>query len=93
MGGLGAARKVTRILSSALTWAVGQGELPTNRIIGNLRLDGDGSRETVITEPQQYVDLLATMDRLVAAGALRQQSRAFILTAALTGMRRGEYST
>lgn len=90
LGGAGAARKTVRILSAMLTWAVGEGQLARNPIIGNLRLDGDGMRETVITKPEEYAHLLATMDRLVDSGALRHQSRAFIVAAATTGMRRSE---
>ena len=90
MGGKGAARKVTRILSSALTWAVGEGRLERNPVIGSLRLDGDGSRETVITEPAQYLALFETMAWMVAARELRNQSRVFVMCSALTGMRRGE---
>jgi integrase len=90
LGGTGAARKATRVLSAVLTWAVGEGRLPRNPIVGNLRLDGDGVRETVLTEPTQYGALLLAMDELVAAGKLRPQSRAFLIAAAFTGMRRNE---
>jgi integrase len=90
MGGAGTARKAARVLSSMLTWAVGQGAITRNPIIGNLRLDGDGSRETVITEPAEYARLFAAMDRLVAEGQLRSLARAFITLAAATGARRGE---
>jgi integrase len=90
LGGPGAARKVVRLFSSTLTWAVGKGQLSRNPIIGSLRLDGDGARETVITEPAQYAALFATMDRMVAAGQLRPPVRAFLICSALTGMRRGE---
>jgi integrase len=93
LGGTGAARKVVRVFSAVLTWAVGEGRLPGNPIVGNLRLAGDGTRETVLTEPAQYAALLETMDRLVAEGELRAQSRAFLIVAAFTGMRRGELRT
>lgn len=93
LGGNGAARKVVRVLSAMLTWAVGEGRLARNPIIGNLRLAGDGVRETVLTEPGQYAALLQTMDELVAAGKLRSQSRAFLVVAAFTGMRRNELRT
>ena len=93
LGGSGAARKVVRVLSAVCTWAVGEGHLSHNPIVGNLRLTGDGSRDTVITEPAQYAELLATMDRLVDSGTLRPQSRAFVIVAAATGMRRSELQT
>jgi integrase len=76
-----------------LTWAVGEGRLARNPIIGSLRLPGDGVRETVLTEPAQYAALLATMDKLVASGELRPLARAFLAVAAFTGMRRGELRT
>jgi integrase len=44
----------------------------------------------VITQREQYAALFTAMDDLVAEGALRTFSRAFITVAALTGMRRGE---
>lgn len=90
MGGAGAARKAARVLSAALTWCVHEGRLARNPLIGALRLTGDGQRETVITQPQQYAALFAAMDDMVAEGVLRPFSRAFITAAALTGMRRSE---
>jgi integrase len=90
LGGPGAARKVIRLFSAALTWAVGEGQLSRNPIIGSLRLDGDGARETVITEPAQYAALFEAMDRMVTDGDLRLPVRAFLVCSALTGMRRGE---
>jgi integrase len=94
LGGPAAARKVARLLSAALTWSVGEGRLERNPIRGGgLRLDGDGARETVITEAAQYAALFAAMDRMVEAGKLRPVVRAFLVCAALTGMRRGELRT
>jgi integrase len=90
LGGEGAARKAARVWSAMLTWCVHEGQLARNPLIGALRLSGDGTRETVITEPAQYAALFAAMDDLVAEGKLRAFSRGFITTAALTGMRRGE---
>ena len=89
-GGAGAARSTTRLLSTVITWSVGEGQVERNVLIGGLRLSGDGQRETVITSPKQYIDLFGAMDRLVEAGSLRRQSRVFITVAALTGMRRSE---
>jgi integrase len=90
LGGPGAARKAVRVLSSLMTWAVGEGRLERNPIIGNLRLTGDNQRETIIGAPEEYVRLYAAMDDLVASGDLRPMVRAFIVVAALTGARRGE---
>ena len=90
LGGPGAARKAVRVLSSLMTWAVGEGRLERNPIIGNLRLTGDNQRETIIGAPEEYARLYAAMDDLVASGDLRPMVRAFIVVAALTGARRGE---
>jgi integrase len=90
LGGPGAARKVVRLLSAALSWAVVEGELERNPLRGALRVDGDGTREAVITDPAEYARLFATLDRMVTDGELRPSVRAFIITAALTGMRRSE---
>jgi integrase len=93
LGGPGAARKSVRLLSAAMTWAVGEGQLERNPLRGALRLAGDGVRETVITDVQDYARLFATLNRMVAAGQLRATVRAFVICAALTGMRRGELRT
>jgi integrase len=90
LGGPSAARKTARLLSTVLSWAVAEGQLERNPLRGALRLDGDTSRETVITQPEEYIRLFETMDRMVAAGSLRPALRAFLIVAALTGMRRGE---
>jgi integrase len=93
MGGAGASRKVAKCLSSALSWAVSQGELQRNELIGGLRLPGDVMREVVITTPEEYVSFLTALDTLVAAGKLRLQSSVFLTCAAFTGLRRGELQT
>jgi integrase len=92
LGGPGAARKAVRVLSSLLTWAVSEGRLERNPIIGNLRLTGDNQRETIIGAPEEYARLYAAMDDLVANGEppLRPMVRAFVIVAAMTGARRGE---
>jgi integrase len=90
LGGPSAARKTVRLLSAALGWAIHEGQLDRHPLRGTLRLDGDGVRETVITQPEQYVTLFETLDRMVAAGQLRPAVRVFLIFSALTGMRRGE---
>jgi integrase len=90
LGGPGVARKAVRLLSAVLTWAVHEGRLATNPIIGNIRLTGDGERETVLDRPEQYAALLATLDQLVVDGKLRAYSRVFIVLSAATGLRRSE---
>jgi hypothetical protein len=90
LGGPGAARKAARLLSAALTWAVGEGQLERNSLRGGLRITGDGVRDTVITHPEQYIALFEATDRMVAAGKLRPAVRVFLICAALTGMRKGE---
>jgi integrase len=90
LGGPGAAKKTIRILSSMLTWCVSRGQLQRNPVKGEIRLTGDGERETVITSAEDYARLFGAMDALVTEGALRPMARAFITAAALTGMRRGE---
>ena len=82
-----------RVLSTLLTWCVGEGQLKTNPIIGNLRLTGDGQRDVIMGTPEEYAPLYTILDDLVAEGAkppLRPYVRAFVIIAALTGMRRGE---
>ncbi len=93
LGGPGAARRAVRVLSSMLTWAVGEGQLDRNPIIGSLRLDGGGERTTILDRPEQYARLFATMDGMVAEGELRPLVRAFVVLVAATGMRRNEART
>ena len=71
LGGPGIARKAVRVLSALMTWCVGEGKLATNPIIGNLRLTGDGQRDTIMGTPEEYAALYATMDDLVATGPHR----------------------
>jgi integrase len=90
LGGVGAARKSARLLSAMLSWCVDHGRLARNPLIGSLRLPSDGVRETVLTESSQYAALFKAADDLTAEGDLRPAARAFIVVAALTGMRRSE---
>ena len=93
LGGRGAARRAVRVLSAMLTWAVGEGQLARNPIIGALRLDGEGERTIILDRPDQYAALFSTMDRMVAEGRLRPDVRAFVVLVAATGMRRNEART
>lgn len=93
LGGPGAARRAVRILSSLLSWTVNEGQLARNSIIGALRLDGGGERTTVLDQPDQYVRLFQTMDRMVVESRLRADVQAFVTLLAATGMRRNEART
>jgi integrase len=93
LGGPGAARRAVRVLSAMLTWAVGEGQLARNSIIGALRLDGGGERTTILDRPEQYTALFGTMDRMVSEARLRADVRAFVTLIAATGMRRNEART
>jgi integrase len=91
LGGPGAARKVLRLLAAILRWAKDEGliaELPFT--LRELELGGDGSRDAVITTPEEYAALFTTMAEMVAAGSLRPEARAFFVLVASTGLRRGE---
>jgi integrase len=92
LGGDGIVRKTARLLSQLLNWAVDEQRLPINPLKGNMKLKGDGERDTVISTPEEYARLFAAMDDLVVNGKprLRPDARAFITIAALTGMRRSE---
>jgi integrase len=91
LGGPGAARKVLRLLETMLRWAADEGviaEVPFT--CRELKMDGDGLREVVITRPEEYARLFATMSSLADKGELRPAVRAFIMLLASTGLRRGE---
>jgi integrase len=93
LGGPGAARRAVRVLSSVLTWTVGEGHLARNPIIGALRLDGGGERTVILDQPEQYAALFTTMDAMVNEGRLRASVRVFVVLLAATGMRRDEART
>jgi integrase len=93
LGGPGAARRAVRTLSSLLSWAVNEGQLARNPIIGALRLSGGGERTVILDRPEQYASLFETMDAMVAEGSLRTEVRAFVTLLAATGMRRNEART
>jgi integrase len=91
LGGPGAARKVLRLLETMLRWATDEGlisEVPFT--CRELKLDGDGMRETVITKPEEYARLFSTTAELVDKGELRPAVRTFIILLASTGLRRNE---
>ncbi len=92
LGGDGIARKAARMLSVVLSWAVLESKLASNPLKGNMKLRGDGTRDTIIAAPEEYARLFTAMDELIVAGKppLRPFTRAFIVIAALTGMRRSE---
>jgi integrase len=91
LGGAGAARQVAKLISVILNFAVSEGQLPRNPLIGSgLRLTGDGVREAVISSPEEYQRLFATLNRLAAEGRLRPAVRVFFIVAAATGCRKGE---
>ena len=93
LGGPGAARRAVRVLSSMLSWAVNEGQLDRNPIIGTIRLDGTGERTTILDQPEQYTRLFSTMDNMVAEGRLRPHVRAFVVLLSATGLRRTEART
>jgi integrase len=91
LGGVGASRRVARLLSTLLSFAVAEGQLPRHPLRdSNLRLRGAGMRETVISTQEEYGRLFTTLDQLAVAGRIRELARAFIILAAATGCRKSE---
>jgi integrase len=90
IGGAGIARKVIRLLSAALSWAVEQGHLKNHPFKGEIRLEGDSRRDAILEDRGAYQRLFTTMDEMVAEGELRQQVRDIVTLLALTGARRNE---
>lgn len=90
LGGDGCARKCSRLLSAIVTWAVEQGHAAEHPFRGTVRLEGDGVREAVITDPSDFLKILKAMKELVEAGELSQVGEALVTVLMTTGMRRGE---
>jgi integrase len=90
LGGDGAARKCLRLLSAVVSWAIEHGYADRHPFAGMIKMEGDGTRETVITDPDHYQRLIATMNDMVEDGSISPAARAFFITILLTGMRRGE---
>jgi integrase len=91
LGGSGAARKAMQLLAVIMGWGKSEGLLQALPFdLRELKLGGDGSRDTVITSQAEYARLFDTLDSMVAAGSLRESARAFFLLLASTGLRRGE---
>ncbi len=93
LGGPGAARRAVRVLSSLLSWAVGEGQLDRNPIIGSL---APRWRRRAHRDPRPagaICALFETMDAMVAEAKLRPLVRAFVVLVAATGMRRNEART
>jgi integrase len=89
IGGPGTAKKALLLLAATMAWARREGALRDNPL-SKMDLRADGERSVVITTPDEFAALFTTMDDMVAAGELRPAVRAFIVTAAATGARRGE---
>jgi integrase len=91
LGGVGAARRVAKLVSTLLSFAVAEGQLLRHPLRDSgLRLRGAGMRETIISTQEEYSRLFATLDRLGAEGRIRELTRAFIVLAAATGCRKSE---
>ena len=91
LGGRGAARKALRTLAAMTAWGGEHAFIAAQPFkLRELRLEGDATRDAVITSAEEYARLVGTMDAMVTAGALRPTARAFVVLAASTGLRRGE---
>jgi integrase len=94
LGGASAARKTLRLLNVMLTWGKRTGLLKAVPFdLRDLQLGGEASRDTVITSPDVYARLFATLDTMVADGSLRVSASAAFQVIASTGLRRGEAQT
>jgi integrase len=88
-GGEGTARMAVRLLSSAMSWAIGSNIVKSNPCL-NVRIGTDGSRTTIIDDADGYARLFRTLDRLEREKRVRPAAADAIRVIALTGSRRGE---
>ncbi len=88
-GGEGAARQSMRIFAAVLSWAVKEGLVSHNpaRDIDN---GGDGRREVVMRDSDDYRRLFETLTRMETDNRLRPAVANIIRLIALTGARRDE---
>lgn len=90
LGGEGAERKVIRLLSAILSLALENGWIERHPFIGQIKLRGDGVRDVVITQQDEYHRLFSSLDELLAEGKINLVANVFFKIAAVTGARRGE---
>jgi integrase len=88
-GGEGTARMAIRLLSSAMSWAIGSRIVKTNPCM-TVRIGTDGSRTTIIEDAEGYARLFRALDRLEQEKRVRAAAADAIRVIALTGSRRGE---
>ena len=98
-GGAGTARAAIRLLSAILKWGFRMNVTPQSAIdaVRHVKIGRDAVRSTILEDPDQYVRLWATLDRLTDASNLsvgetliRPQVADAIKVIALTGARKGE---
>jgi integrase len=91
LGGASAARKTVRLLLTILAWGKREGLLGAIPFdLKDLQLGGENTRDAVITTPETYARLFATLDAMVVDGSLRLTASVCFKTIASTGLRRGE---
>ena len=88
-GGEGTARMAVRLLSSALSWAVGEGMASANPC-DRVKTGTDGTREIIIEDAADYGRLFRTLDAMEREKRIRGPVADAIRVIALTGARRGE---
>lgn len=88
-GGPGAADKTVLILRAAFAWAVSEKLLKSNPCEG-VHVSQSGQREEIMTGPEDYARMFATLQTMEAEHRIRPAAADAIRVIAFTGARRGE---
>lgn len=88
-GGEGSARMAGRLLRAVLNWAVEEGFLSSNPVLG-IKLGRDGVRTDILENAEQYERLFRAIDRQEQERRIKAPAADAIRLLALTGSRKSE---
>lgn len=88
-GGEGTARQALRLLAAMFAWAMKEG-LASNNPARGVNNGGDGQRNIVMRDGEDYQRLFETLNRLESEARIRPAVADVVRIIALTGARRGE---
>lgn len=88
-GGEGAARMAIRVMRAIFNWAIKEG-LAASNPAEKIEIGSDGSRDSILENPEQYKQLFRALDRLELERRIPDAAADAIRVLAFTGARRNE---